>query len=154
MNTLVSGYNPILGESELVEVRLEETRDKWTQKFVDVFKSIGGGVQPFLALNDIKIGKGFKILRLPGNTSDNAKIIEAGLVNDFTFLNMQLNITVVGDTERQAGKFIDIFKLKNENNDSDKKMLGRWFMTSVRHVKILNTYRNEIFCTKTYTGKG
>jgi len=154
MNTLVSGYNPILGESELVEVRLEETRDKWTQKFVDVFTSIGGPVDPFLNLNDIKIGKGFKILRLPGNTFDNAKIVEAGLVNDFIFLNMQLNLTVVGDTKRQAGKFIDIFKLKNENVDSDKKMLGRWFMTSVRHVKILNTYRNEIFCTKTYTGKG
>jgi hypothetical protein len=154
MNTLVSGYNPILGESELIEVRLEETRDKWKEKFVDVFTSIGGKVDSFLNLNDIKIGKGFKILRLPGNTSDNAKIVEAGLVNDFIFLNMQLNLTVVGDTKRQAGKFIDIFKLKNENIDSDKKMLGRWFMTSVRHVKILNTYRNEIFCTKTYTGPG
>lgn len=152
MNTIVTGYNSHLGESQIVEIRIKDIRDKWAKKFVDVFTSVGGRVKGFLNLNKIKIEDGFKIIRLPGNTYDNAKIVEAGIINDLTFLNLQLNINVVGDTGRRPGTFIDVKKLKNEKTESDKKLLGRWFVTSVRHVKLLNTYRNEIYSVKTYAG--
>jgi hypothetical protein len=57
-----------------------------------------------------------------------------------------------GDPGRATGTFIDVFKLKNDKSKSDEKLLGRWLVTSVRHVKLLNTYRNEIYCVKTYVG--
>jgi hypothetical protein len=152
MNTIVSGYDPILGESEMIELRLKDVRKKWKTKFVDVFKSVGGKVKQHLNLTDLKIKGEFKLTRLPFKTKDSAKIIEANMVNDFTFYNLQLNINVIGDPGRATGTFIDVFKLKNDKSKSDEKLLGRWLVTSVRHVKLLNTYRNEIYCVKTYVG--
>ena len=105
-------------------------------------------------LNKIKIEDGFRVIRLPFTTYDNSKIVEADTINNLTFFNLQLNINVVGDTGRRPGTFIDIKKLKNEKSKSDEKLLGRWFVTAVRHVKLLNTYRNEIYCVKTYAGPG
>jgi len=154
MNTLVTGYNSTLGESELVELRITDVKDKWSKKFVDVFTSVGGKVKGFLNLNKVKIEEGFKIIRLPFNTYDNARIVEAEMMSNLTLLNLQLNINVIGDTSRRPGTFIDIVKNKNENAKSDEKLLGRWFVTAVKHVKILNTYRNEIYCVKTYAGPG
>lgn len=154
MNTLIPGYNSVLGESEIIELRIKDIKEKWITKFVDVFTSISGKVKGFLNLNKIKIEEGFRIVRLPFSTYDNAKIVEADTVSNLTFLNLQINLNVVGDTGRQAGTFIDIIKYKNENSKSDEKLLGRWFVTAVRHVKILNTYRNEIYCVKTYAGPG
>jgi len=152
MNTLVSGYNNILGESELVEIRISDIKEKWKTKFVDIFKNTAGPVEGFLNLNEIKTSQGFKVIRLPFSTYDSAKIIEAEMMSNLTLLNMQLTINVVGDTGRKPGTFIDIFKSNYTGAESDKKLIGRWFVTAVRHVKISNTYRNEIFCIKTYAG--
>lgn len=152
MNTIVSGYNSLLGESEIIELRIKDIKEKWIKKFVDVFTSIGGDVKEFLNLNKIKIEEGFRVVRLPFSTYDNSKIVEADTTCNLTFLNLQIAINTIGDTSRKPGKFIDIKKLKNENVKSDEKLLGRWFVTSVRHTKLLNTYRNEIFCVKTYAG--
>jgi hypothetical protein len=152
MNTIVSGYNSLLGESEIIELRIKDIKEKWIKKFVDVFTSIGGDVKEFLNLNKIKIEEGFRVVRLPFSTHDNSKIVEADTTCNLTFLNLQIAINTIGDTSRKPGKFIDIKKLKNENVKSDEKLLGRWFVTSVRHTKLLNTYRNEIFCVKTYAG--
>lgn len=154
MNTLVTGYNSTLGESEIVELRITDVKDKWSKKFVDVFTSVGGKVKAFLNLNKIKVEDGFKVIRLPFNTYDNARIVEAEMMSNLTLLNLQLCINVIGDTGRKPGTFIDIVKNKNENTKSDEKLLGRWFITAVKHVKILNTYRNEIYCVKTYAGPG
>lgn len=154
MNTIITGYNSQLGESEIIELRIKEIKEKWISKFVDVFTSVGGKVKGFLNLNKIKIEDGFRVIRLPFTTYDNSKIVEADTINNLTFFNLQLNINVVGDTGRRPGTFIDIKKLKNEKSKSDEKLLGRWFVTAVRHVKLLNTYRNEIYCVKTYAGPG
>ena len=152
MNTLVVGYNSILGESEMVELRIADIKSKWTKKFVDVFTSVGGKVKAFLNLNKIKTEEGFRVIRLPFSTYDSVNIVEAEAMSNLTLLNLQLNINVVGDTGRNPGTFVDIIKNKNEKAKSDEKLLGRWFVTAVRHVKILNTYRNEIYCVKTYAG--
>ena len=77
----------------------------------------------------------------------------ADLITNFTLYNLQLNINVVGDVSRQSGSFINIFKLKEDGgSNGDAIMLGSWFVTSVRHIKIGNTYRNEILGVKTYAG--
>jgi hypothetical protein len=152
MNSIAVGYDDILGSSRMIEVRLKDVREKWKTKFVDVFSSIGGKVKKHLNLTKIKKAGEFKIYRFPYSVVDNARIVEADLNNSFTFYNQQININVLGDTGRMPGTFIDIFKGKNENVKADEKLLGRWLVTTVRHVKVLNTYRNEIFCTKTYAG--
>lgn len=152
MNTLIAGYNNILGESELVERRIADMKNKWSEKFVDVFTSVGGKVEAFLNLNKIKIEEGFRVIRMPFDIHDSVRIVEAEMMSNLTLLNLQLCINVVGDTGRQPGTFIDIIKNKNEKTKSDEKLLGRWFVTAVKHVKILNTYRNEIYCVKTYAG--
>jgi hypothetical protein len=152
MNTLVVGYNSILGDSEMVQLRIADIKSKWSKKFVDVFTSVGGKVKAFLNLNKIKTEEGFRVIRLPFSTYDSVNIVEAEAMSNLTLLNLQLNINVVGDTGRTPGTFIDVTKNKNEKAKSDEKLLGRWFVTAVRHVKILNTYRNEIYCVKTYAG--
>lgn len=152
MNALVVGYDPILGVSRMKEVRLQDVREKWAKKFVDVFKSVGGKPKKYLNLKATKKEGQFKQYRLPFNVIDNANIVEADMVNSFLFYNQQLNINVMGDTGRKSGTFIDMFKVKDEKVKTDQKLLGRWFITSVRHVKIANTFRNEIYCVKPYAG--
>lgn len=152
MNSVVVGNDDILGSSRMIEVRLKDVREKWKKKFVDVFSSMGGKVKKHLNLTKIKKAGEFKVYRFPYNVVDGSRIVEADLNNSFTFYNQQININVVGDTGRTPGTFIDIFKGKNEKVKIDEKLLGRWLITSIRHVKVLNTYRNEIYCIKTYAG--
>lgn len=152
MNSIAVGYDNILGSSRMIEVRLKDVREKWKTKFVDVFSSVGGTVKKHLNLTELKKAGEFKMYRFPYSVVDTARIVEADLTNNFTFYNQQININVVGDTGRKPGTFIDIFKGKNEKIKIDEKLLGRWFVTSIRHVKVLNTFRNEIYCIKTYAG--
>ena len=66
---------------------------------------------------------------------------------------MQLSVNNLGNTSRTAGKFIDIFR-QDKEQDVDKKLLGRWLLTKVRHQFIGDSYQNTMQCVKTYVGPG
>ena len=45
-------------------------------------------------------------------------------------------------------KFIDIFKLSDQEGSSDAKLLGKWFVTNVHHVFKKDKYQNVIMCVQ------
>lgn len=173
MNALVSGYDSVLGEFGLREIRIEELKDKWKTRFVDCFTVMQGQPKPHLNLNKLKKEKEFKLYTSPYRVEDTAHMVEAEMINSFNFYNLQLIVSVVGQTFRTSGKFIDVIKAeptatdfnrpaqditsksqpkKEETNLEDQKLVGRWLMTQVRHLFVDRNYRNEIYCTKTYVG--
>jgi len=84
---------------------------------------------------------------------DGVKMVEAEIHNALVFYNLQASFTNIGDTKRESGKFIDIFSTRNaEKMKSDEKLLGRWYLTEVRHVFFGDIYTNQLFMTKTYIG--
>lgn len=155
VNTLVYGYDRILGEHRIIKIKIDDIKNKWKSKFVDVFKSIAGKPKPFLVTNKSTDQK-FKKFKLPYNPEDNAHIVEAELHNALTFYNLQCGFSNIGDSSRQSGKFIDIYKANYKGKDSllksDEKILGRWYVTQVVHVFYGDTYSNQLLCTKTYVG--
>lgn len=151
-NTLSVSYDPILGDFYTNEIRIKDIRDKWQKKFVDVFSAIGGAPKPFLNLTEDKKGGEFKVYRLPFTSKHNYNIVVSDTINNLTMYNLQLTLDVVGDTGRKAGTFIDIFKGKNDKNPADSKLLGRWLVTTVKHLKINNRLRTILYCVKTYVG--
>lgn len=151
INYLVYRYDEILGEFKIRKLLIDDVLEKWKVKFVDVFKSIGGEVKPFMVMNK-KTSKKFKHYNVPFKVEDSVKMVESELYNIFTFYNLQCSFSNIGDSSRHSGKFIDIFKTKNDDLKSDEKILGRWLVTEVSHVFFADLYRNEISCCKTYVG--
>jgi len=153
MNVLATGYDQILGEHAIREIRIKEVKKKWKKKFVDVFTCQGGKPTAFLPLNKVKKEEQFRTISLPFSIDTVAKICEADLVANLTFYNLQLNINNLGDTNRRSGQFIDIYKPAKEET-VDKKLLGRWLVTVCRHQFVGNSYQNTMQCIKTYVGPG
>lgn len=158
INSLVFGYDRILGIQKIRKLLIDDLTDKWKTKFVDVFKSNGGKPKPFIVSNKTTPEK-FKRYKLPYPVEDGVKLVEADIYNALTFYNLQASFSNIGNTVRQSGKFIDIFSTKGipaEQNDkalkSEEKILGRWYVTEVRHIFFADLYTNHVFCTKTYVG--
>lgn len=151
VNSLVHGYDPILGIQKIRKLSIEDLREKWKSKFVDVFKSKQGKVKPFLVQNKTSKKK-FRQYKFPYNVEDGVKIVESEIHNALTFYNLQCAFSNLGDVRRQSGKFIDIYKTKEQELKSDEKILGRWFVTEIKHKFVGDLYANEILCTKTYVG--
>jgi len=151
MNYKAVGFDPILGEHAIIEKRIKDIKKLWTTNFVDVFKSEGGKPKAFLPLNKPKKENLFRTISTPFSVEKSSNIAEAEMSSNLIFYNLCLSIDVVGDTERQAGKFIDIFRTAKQV-DSDKKLLGRWLVTKCRHKFYGDTYKNYMQCVKTYVG--
>lgn len=154
MNGVVSGYDPILGEHYEREVRVEDLKDKWKSKFVDIFPVVGGSPKPFLVLNKSKIERQFRVFSFPFNIEKCKHLVEAEMTSNFCFYNLQLIIDNIGNTARESGKFIDIYKAENEDVKVDSKLLGRWLITKVKHIFRSDKYSNIFVCSKTYIGSG
>jgi hypothetical protein len=148
---LIHGYDPILGETKIKKIDIKKLKDKWKKKFVDVFSSVGGKPKPCLIFNNT-VPEKFKHYRMPFQIEDSVKIIEAELNAALIFYNLQATFVNLGDTFRQSGKFVDIYKTKKEKLKSDEKLLGRWLVTEVQHIFYADLYRNQFFCAKTYIG--
>lgn len=151
MNSLVVSYDHILGSSKMSEIRLDDTREKWKKKFVDIFDSIGGDTKMFLNLTKNKKEGEFKIYRLPFTHSQNVGIVEADLVNNFIFFNQTLFLSTIGDLGRKAGLFIDIFNLL-DHTTANNKPIGRWLIVNSSFIKTGKNLKSEINCVKTYVG--
>jgi len=152
LNSLVIGYDNILGQSKIEKLDFDVVKDKWAKKFVDVFKTVDGKPKPF-AIKNNTTDKRFKYYKFPYPVSDGVKLVEADMHNNLTFLNLQMSFANIGDTTRRPGKFIDIFSTRgNTELKSDEKILGRWFVTEVRHIFFADLYTNQVFGCKTYIG--
>lgn len=156
INSLVIGYDNILGQQKIRKLDFEDVKKRWTKKFVDIFKANSGKVKPFAVKNNSTDGR-FKRYKFPYSVEHGIKIVEAEVHNALTFYNLQLTFTNIGNTSRSSGKFIDIFSAKKVDKSkdvlkSDEKLLGRWYATEVRHIFFADLYTNQIFATKTYIG--
>jgi hypothetical protein len=152
MNSNVISYDDILGTSYIDEVRLKDVREAWKKKFVDPFKMKYGIPIQHLPMTKEKLEGEFKTYRLPYSREQNLNVVTANMINDFIFRNNQITLTVNGDIKRQPGAFIDVVKQRDEKSRGDSKILGRWFVTGVEHIKMGATYRNTIKAVKTFAG--
>lgn len=152
INSLIFGYDKTLGEHRITKLKFEDIRKKWKTKFVDVFKSISGEPKPFAIKNNSTDEK-FKRYKFPYPVEDGAKMVEADIHNSLTFYNLQASFSNIGNTMRRSGKFVDIFSTRGDQKlKSDEKILGRWYVTEVRHIFFADLYTNQLFCCKTYIG--
>ena len=155
-NEFFTNYSIATTNRELgIEVKelmtISDVKDKWAKSFVEVFKCVGGVPVPFLPINEAKSNI-FKPFILPYKKEHVRNIAEAQMVSNMTFLNLQLGLDNIGDTIRKPGKFIDIFKRNDQVEIVDDKLLGRWFVTKVRHTFQRDRYSNVISCIKTCVG--
>ena len=153
-NYSIATTNQQLGIEIKELMTIEKEKKAWTAAFVDVFKCVGGKPDPFLPLNQAK-SKIFKPFILPYKKEHVRNIAKAQMISNLTFYNLQLSIDNIGDTNRKAGKFVDVFKrsINPEKEDIvDKKLLGRWFVTKVRHLFLKDKYYNVLSCIKTCVG--
>tara|TARA_R110000824_G_scaffold58376_3_gene157843 strand:- start:126 stop:1538 length:1413 start_codon:yes stop_codon:yes gene_type:complete len=132
-------------------IAIKDIKDSWKKIFVDSFKCVGGKPEAFLPLNEEKtdITKPFI---LPFNSTVVRNLAIAQMVSNMTFFNLQLNLDNPGDTNRRPGKFIDVFKPDKIEKPVDKKILGRWFLTKVRHRFFKDSYQNVLQGVKAYVG--
>jgi hypothetical protein len=152
INSIVHGYDKIFGVHKIKCIKLKDFVEKWEKKFVDVFSSLGGKVKPFIVVNKTTAQK-FRHYRGVYPIENTSKMVEAEICNTITFYNLVSMFSNVGTLNRRAGKFIDIFKIGWENiSKSDEKVLGRWFVTELRHNFLGDGYINEFKCCKTYVG--
>jgi len=67
------------------------------------------------------------------------------------FMNSTITFKVPGSTHRQAGHFIGLnFDGASNTSEFNKKLLGVYFIISVKHIFESNEYFNEIRAVKTY----
>lgn len=154
INYLIYGYDRVLGVFECKKLKYEDVKKKWTKKFVDVFSSVSGKPKPFLIKNKTTDDK-YKKINLPYSADENSKLMEADMMSNLTFNNLQCCFVNIGSTNRQSGKFIDVYSLRYDEATkpkSDEKILGRWLLTEVHHVFFGDTYSNRLFGVKTYVG--
>jgi len=132
-------------------IAIKDIKERWKNIFVDTFRCVGGKPEAFLPLNQEKsdITKPFI---LPFNSAVVRNLAIAQMVSNLTFYNLQLNLDNPGDTNRRPGKFIDVFKLENSDKKVDRKLLGRWFLTKVRHRFFKDSYQNVLQGVKAYVG--
>jgi hypothetical protein len=151
VNTIVHGFDLFLGVHKMAKLKIDDIKKKWEEKFVKSFKSSGGEAKPFVVKNDTT-DKKFKHYRSPYPLENSSKMVEAEMYNALTFYNLQCSFYNVGSTIRESGKFLDIVRFGSDKSEGDAKLLGRWFVTSMRHNFLGDTYTNEIYCCKTYVG--
>jgi len=152
LNSLVMGYDRIMGQSKIHRLTFDSVKEKWVKKFVDVFKSIDGKPKGF-GIENNTTSKRFKYYKFPYAVEDCSKLVEAEMHNNLTFLNLQMSFTNIGDVSRRCAKFVDVFSTRgNTELKSDEKILGRWFITEVRHTFFADLYTNQVFACKTYIG--
>lgn len=150
-NTIVHGYDPIMGIHKMRKIKLDDVQKKWEKKFVDSFKSMGGKPKPFVIKNKTTKEK-FRHFRTSYPVEDAVKIVEAEMHNILTFYNLQCTFSNMGASNRKSGKFIDIVKTSDTSFKSDQKLVGRWYVTEIRHNFMGDQYMNEILSCKTYVG--
>ena len=153
VNYTVSTHDPQTGVHSKETVVIEDMKEEWTRAFVEVFTCAGGLPRPNLYL-DQKEKYIYKPFIMPFRHYEVLSLARAQMVSNLLFFNLQLNIDNIGDTNRRSCTFIDVFR-RNQNIrtvGNDAKLLGRWFVTTVRHRFFKDRYQNVLQCVKPCIG--
>ena len=153
VNYTVSTHDPQTGVHSKETVVIEDMKEEWSRAFVEVFTCAGGLPRPNLYL-DQKEKYIYKPFIMPFRHYEVLSLARAQMVSNLLFFNLQLNIDNIGDTNRRSCTFIDVFR-RNQNNQTvgnDAKLLGRWFVTTVRHRFEKDRYQNVLQCVKPCIG--
>ncbi len=130
--------------------------DNTPQKAIDFQKEfympkIGPKSNPRLQLNTWK-KDGYNLTNIWGHGGKESryadgrnKILMSCLLNGTT-----ISFSVVGQTSRQAGRFISIDREKYNDNDFDDRLEGQYFIMTIAHTFDFKSqkYRNSIIATK------
>jgi hypothetical protein len=125
----------------------------YSKLYVDPFKNKSPNIKPSVELADIE---NYSFLK--------PKIITNALPLDYNYNvrnNMLMDLIIsggdnivfrtVGSTHRRSGHFIDIATESDvAGSGVDNNLIGRWFIISVSHVFMGNSYYNIIEAVKTY----
>ena len=73
------------------------------------------------------------------------------LYKNLIFLNNACHLSIKGDTHRRSGRFFSIDRKEPYfDNELDEKMLGQYFVISVKHIFEDESYKNELVGVKPY----
>ena len=150
MNYLATGYDPQLGEHGIREIRIKDVKEKWGNA-IKGGEVLGGAGKAFLPLNTAKTDELFKTFSLPFSLDKVAKLAEAEMIGNMTFLNMELALYQLGHPARRVGEFVNVLSLA-PTNDADAKLCGKWLITKCSHQFASDSYYNTINCVKTNVG--
>jgi len=135
----------------------EQIKENWIKTFVECFECIGGKPIPNFSF-DQKTTEKFKPYRMPFTHEKVRNLAIAQLVSNLIFLNLNLNFDNIGDTNRRAGTFIDVFRTSYRPEKgkklglTDPKLLGRWLVCQVRHRFVKDKYQTIVQCVKSCIG--
>ena len=153
MDYSIKNSEPYRGVQHEQIIKINEIIPEWNTAIIEKFQLTGGKAKSFIPFNKVNPERPVKPFGLPTFAlQDNINLCKAQMVSNLTFYNLQLTIDVAGDTARRPGRFIDIFKLSDNEGSSDAKLLGKWFITSVHHIFRKDKYQNVIMCVKPYVG--
>ena len=171
MNTLVEGYDPVIGEHGLREVRIGDLKPMWAEIFTRAFQYVWGPPQPWCVLNEAKQTEMFRTLSFPFDISKALPLATSDMMANMTYYNMVQNIQTLGRTDRRPGKYMDVAVhrpysekeaargrqslVKDLNHRMDAKALGTWQITRCRHKFFstkVDSYQVEMELVKTHLG--
>lgn len=151
---VTNSTNPtVIGDSSLV--RISDEVNEFDQKILNTVRNkYVNGVKLNVPLDISKIGNdtavNYKILRGPFDLQVMTRLAKTQLYNTFMFENMLLSITVPGQVYRQPGYFIEVYR-SSAGGKFDKKLLGHWYITEVKHViDSKGVYMNILTCAKPF----
>lgn len=136
-------------------VRLTEESSKFQNQILQpIANKYQKGVRLNIPFDISKIGEdasvNYTMFKGPFSMDVLEKLARTNMYNNFLFENMALSITVPGQVYRQPGYFIEIGR-NTAGGQFDRKLLGHWFITEVKHViDSKGLYTNIITCTKPF----
>jgi hypothetical protein len=156
LNT-VNPYNV----TSMVYIDLEEQIKLFDNNIIkqDLARIYGNNVRLNVDLDIHKLKNNklnYKIVNTNLNINTAVDIAKAQLYNSFIFQNMYMVFTVPGQPYREPGKFINIkpLLLQNTGTATERKLVGQWLVTEVKHVFTGDgKYNNIIQCVKPFINK-
>lgn len=135
---------------------LKTILQKYTQLYVEPFKSIAPNAQPSIDFNKF-IDQGDKKQLRPRVVNATLPFKYEEQPRNSMFIDLLVsggdNIVFrsLGSTHRRSGRFIDITSMSQiADNKLANSLLGRWFVVKVKHIFAGNKYYNIIEAVKTY----
>ena len=133
---------------------IENLFDEFTKFYVEPFAhiAIAGAAVPTITLNDFKREMNsiqFTTTEMPPNMSK--AVGRNKILNAMIFLGPVLSARLRGSTHRRTGRFFDVHREGDyEIGNFERKVSGRYFMTSCRHIFTNDRYTTDIEGVSTY----